>query len=183
MFWESMIGMDIMCKLIGSLFLVAGTTGISLCCCAQMRRRMIVLGRLQRLFELIYSQVSYCKEPLPEICKAVSRQTDGDFRHMLMEMYETWQGHPGTPFPQIWKECSGRYGERWGLRREEQAFLESFGARFGYADCEFQERSMEEIINDLSKYIEMYGKKKNERERMIMSFGIMGGLLSVIILV
>lgn len=178
-----MIRMDAMCRLIGSLFLIAGTTGIGLCCCAQMRRRMLVLRKMQRLFGLIYSQVSYRRESLPEICRVVSSQTDGDFRQMLTEMYEVWLEHPGTPFPQIWKECSVRYSAGWGLKREEQAMLESFGGQSGHADREFQEHSMEGIIDELSKYMEMCGKKKDERERMIMSFGIMGGLLSVIILI
>ena len=172
-----------MCKLAGCLFLIVGTTGIGFCCCAQMRRRMIVLGKIHRLFELIYSQVSYCREPLPEICRIVSSQTDGDFRQMLTEMYEMWLYHPGTPFPQIWKACSAKYGAEWGLKREEQKMLENFGTQSGYADREFQERSMKEVTEKLSKYMEIYGKKKNEKERMIMSFGIMGGLLTVIILI
>lgn len=172
-----------MCKLIGSLFLITGTTGIGFCCCAQLRRRMLLLERMKRLFELIYSQISYRREALPEICRIVSSQMEGDFRQMLTEMYETWQKHPGTPFPQIWRTCSVRYGEGWGLNREERIFLESFGAQFGYADRGFQERSMEDIIKNLSQYIEMCRQKKNEKERMIMSFGIMGGLLSVIILI
>ena len=178
-----MIRVGMMCKLIGSLFLIAGTTGISICCCAQMRKRMIVLAKMQRLFELIYSQVSYRREPMPEICRVVSSQTGGDFRQMLTEMYEVWMGSRGTPFPQIWKAFSAKYGAGWGLTREEQALLENFGGQPGYADRGFQERSMAEIIENLSKHMEMCGKKKNERERMIMSFGIMGGLLSVIILI
>ena len=61
--------------------------------------------------------------------------------------------------------------------------LENFGTQSGYADRELQGRSMETGIVELSKYIEKCRKKKNERERMIMSFGIMGGLLTVIILI
>lgn len=178
-----MIRMGVMCKLAGSLLLIVGTTGIGFCCCAQIRSRMIVLGKIHRLFELIYSQVSYCREPLPEICRIVSSQTDGDFRQMLTEMYERWLEHPGTPFPQIWKACSAKYGAEWGLKREEQKMLENFGTQSGYADRELQERSMETGIEELSKYMEKCRKKKNERERMIMSFGIMGGLLTVIILI
>lgn len=178
-----MIKMDVVCKLIGCMLLIAGTTGISVCCCAQMRRRMIILARMQRLFGLIYSQVSYCREALPEICRTVGSQMDGDFSEMLREMYEIWLHQPGTPFPQIWKECSQRYGEGWGLKGEERMFLESFGTQSGYADREFQERSMENAMNDLSQYIEVCRQKKSERERMIMSFGIMGGLLSVVILI
>ena len=63
-----------------------------------------------------------------------------------------------------------------------QDFEKMANRSFGYADQELQKQAIDNQMSALLSRIEKIEKHMAEREKMAMSFGVMGGLLLVILL-
>ncbi|MBO5092778.1 MAG: stage III sporulation protein AB [Lachnospiraceae bacterium] len=171
-----------MLRLIGALLLLAGTGGYSFCCCMEMRRRLNCLHEMKRMYELLVSQIDYCMAAFPEACRMTSGDVQEPFGTMLTAIYEEAESGSGKPFPQIWEEQTKRLSPQSALKRSDQRLLTEFSRSLGYADGELQKQAFAKVISELTAEIQNAKAHMAEREKLIMSFGVMGGLLVVIIL-
>lgn len=171
-----------MFRIIGVFLLLTGTIGYSFCFCMEMRSRLACLYEMKRMYELFYSQVNYCLAAFPEVCIAVKDSVKEPFAGLLQRIYEETEKNTGKPFPQIWEEQVELDFSRFPLKKEDKALLTEFSRSFGYADRELQERAIDNQMSALLTRIEKIEKHMTEREKMAMSFGVMGGLLLVILL-
>ncbi len=172
-----------MFRFLGAVFLLAGTTGYSFCFCRDMHERLQCLHEMKRMYELLYSQVGYCLAAFPEACRMVEPYLNAPFSEMLHAVYEEAERNTGKPFPQIWEEQTAAYFPRFPLKREDEALLTELARSLGYADRELQKQAIDERMNTLQGTIQKLETHMAEREKMVMSFGIMGGLLLVIVLI
>lgn len=171
-----------MLRLAGVILLLLGTVGYSFCCCRDMHARLDCLCEMKRMYELFYSQVGYCLAAFPEACRMVAQSVRPPFSEMLRDIYEEAEQNTGKPFPQIWEEQAQLYFPQFSLKKEDRTLLSEFSRSLGYADRELQERAIGHQMDALSHTIEKAETHMAEREKMIMSFGVMGGLLLVIVL-
>lgn len=77
-----------MFRLMGMGLLLLGTVGYSACCCREMRARLSCLCEMKRMYELLYSQVGYCRADFPEACRMASASVAPPFCEMLRDMAE-----------------------------------------------------------------------------------------------
>lgn len=171
-----------MLRLIGAVLLLAGTGGFSACCCIDMQRRLECLCEMKRMYELLYSQVDYAMATFPEACRMVSKDVKEPFSAMLCTMYEKAELNIGKPFPQIWTEQAEEYFIQLPLKKTDRRMLTEFSRSLGYADRELQKQSVVNEVSVLAAEIQKTQMHMAERKKLTMSFGIMGGLLLVIVL-
>lgn len=171
-----------MLRLIGTLLLLAGTGGYSVCCCMDMRKRLACLHEMKRMYELLVSQVNYCVAAFPEACGMTAKDVKEPFGAMLTAIYEEAESGGGKPFPQIWEEQTKRLFPETALKRADQRLLTEVSRSLGYADRELQKQAFAKVISELDTEIQNERARMAEREKLIMSFGVMGGLLVIIIL-
>jgi len=167
---------------IGTLLLLTGTIGYSLCLCREMKSRLHCLYEMKRMYELFYSQVGYCLAAFPEACAAVKEHMEEPFAGLLESIYREAEQNTGKPFPQIWEEQTELHFSRFPLKKEDKALLARFSRSLGYADGELQKRAIDDQMSALASQIEKTEGHMAEREKVAMSFGVMGGLLLVILL-
>ena len=171
-----------MFQVIGVFLLLTGTIGYSICFCQDMRSRLRCLYEMKRMYELFYSQVSYCLAAFPEACITVKDHLEEPFAGLLQHIYEETKKNTGKPFPQIWEEQIELAFSQFPLKKEDKILLTEFSRSFGYADQELQKQAIDNQMSALLSRIEKIEKHMAEREKMAMSFGVMGGLLLVILL-
>ncbi len=171
-----------MFRFLGAVFLLLGTVGYSVCCCREMRERLLGLQEMKRMYELLASQVGYCLAAVPEACRMVAQSMQPPFSGLLTAIFEEAEQNTGKPLPQIWEEQALDWFEQFPLNKEDKMFLTGFARSLGCADRELQEQAIDNQLAALSEKIGTLEAHRAEREKMIMSFGVMGGLLLVIIL-
>ncbi len=171
-----------MFRLMGMGLLLLGTVGYSACCCREMRARLSCLCEMKRMYELLYSQVGYCRADFPEACRMASASVAPPFCEMLRDMAEEADRNTGRSFPQIWEMQAESCFARLPLKKEDKTLLTAFARSLGYADRGLQEQAIENQRTALHEKIRELETHRAEREKMVMSFGLMGGLLLVIVL-
>lgn len=171
-----------MFRLIGAALLLFGTVGYSFCCCKDMHKRLRCLYEMKRMYELFYSQIGYCLAAFPEACRMVECHMESPFSEMLHDVYEEAEKNTGKSFPNIWEEQVERRFPEFPLKKEDKALLTELARSLGYADRELQKQAIDNQVSALLSKIQKTETHMMEREKMVMSLGIMGGLLLVIIL-
>lgn len=171
-----------MFRLIGAILLLGGAGGFSVCLCRDMQLRLLQLYEMKRMYELFRSQISYSLAAFPEICRMSSFHMKAPFSEFLYAVYEKAEENSGKAYPQIWEEETERFFAKASIKKEDKMQLSEFARSLGYADKELMEQEIEERIRTLLFVIQDMETHLAEREKMIMSVGIMGGLLLVILL-
>lgn len=172
-----------MFRLVGAVLLLAGTGGFSVCLCREMRFRLIQLYEMKRMYELFGSQIAYSLADFPELCRMSESYMKPPFSSLLHAVYERAEENTGTACPLIWEEEVERYFPEFGLKKEDKILLLEFARSFGYADRALMEQEIQNRIGALLQVIQDIEKHMAEREKMIVSLGMMGGLLLVILLI
>ena len=171
-----------MFKLIGALLLLAGTGGYACCLCREMRMRLRQLYEMKRMYELFRSQIGYSLAAFPELCRMTEIHMENPFSKLLHAVYEEAEKNTGKSFPQIWREQVERHFVEFGMKKEDKVLLTEFSRSLGYADRALMEQEMDNRIGALLLVIQKMEAHMAEREKMIMSLGILGGLMVVILL-
>lgn len=171
-----------MFRLVGAVMLLFGTGGYSVCCCRDMHRRLHCLYEMKRMFEIFYSQIGYCAADFPETCKMAECYMESPFSEMLHAVSEEAEKNTGKPIPRIWEEQVKSCFLQSALKKEDKALLMELSRSLGCADKELQKQAINNQSAALCAKIQKTETHMAEREKMVMSLGIMGGLLLVIIL-
>lgn len=171
-----------MLRLIGAVMLLCGTGGFAACLCRDMHHRLRQLYAMKRMYELFRSQIRYSLAAFPELCRMSSFHMEKPFSAFLFAVYEKAEENSGKSYPQIWEEEAERFFAESVMKKEDKMQLLEFARSLGYADKDLMEQEMEERIRTLLRVIQDIEAHLAEREKMMMSFGIMGGLLLVILL-
>lgn len=171
-----------MLRLTGAVLLLLGTGGYSFCLCRELRERLRCLYEMKRMYEQFDSQVGYSLAALPELCKMTEPVMKSPFAQLLHDIYEEAEQNTGKAFPLIWEEQVKKHFVKSALKKEDIGLLMEFSRSFGHADRKLQKQAIENQLALLTALLQKQEAQLAEREKMIMSLGIMGGLLLVILL-
>ena len=112
----------------------------------------------------------------------VASCVEAPFAQMLRDMAAEADRNTGRTFPQIWETQTESCFPQLPLKKEDKALLTEFARSLGYADRCLQEQAIDNQSAALHERIRELETHRAEREKMVMSFGLMGGLLLVIVL-
>lgn len=171
-----------MLRLIGAGLLLLGMGGYSFCLCRELRERLQCLYEMKRMYEQFDSQVGYSLAALPELCKMTETVMKSPFAELLHDIYEEAGKNTGKAFPLIWEEQVKKHFIKSALNKKDVKLLLEFSRSFGHADRELQKQAIENQLSLLAALIQKQEAQLAEREKMIMSLGIAGGLLLIILL-
>jgi len=172
-----------MLRLLAGVLILFGSTGFSFNICQEMRQRLNHIKQMQEIFRLFQSEVSYSKSSFPELCLAVSDRVSEPYRTVMKEIYKQVAEKSGTQFPEIWRIKMGQCLEKMPVKKEEKDIFLEFGNRIGFIDWEAQAGMLEKSRIQLEElYMQLKGATEN-KEKVITSMGVLGGLMLVIILI
>lgn len=170
-----------MLQLTGCLLVIAGCTGIAAVLCGDMRSRLSLLRQICEIYESMKYYISYQKATVPETLLRLSEREKEPFSEAFLEIYERMNGGGGN-LPEIWKEQMEKVLTHTPLHRKERNLILDFPCCLGYMEEEAQAGALDELLREaVRQKEELIGEQKN-KNKMMMSLGIAGGVLLSILL-
>lgn len=171
-----------MSAVMGSILIMLGAFGFSISLCREYRMRIMLLKQIRGVYEYMEFQISYGKLPIPEILRKLSLKDELCFRQEFGRIAQRME-EGGKDFAVIWREELLASLRKSGLRHKEQQWLLAFPTKQGISKGQAQAESLDEIRRELEKGIESLQQEQKNRNKMIMSVGVAGGvLLSILFL-
>ena len=108
---------------------------------------------------------------------------EGNLADMLYAVWAEAEKNDGRTLPAIWKEQAQSCNRLLALKGADEVWLMDFSENLGYADGILQRQVIENMLLSLSERIKELEEGRAGYEKLTMSFGIMGGLLLLIVLI
>lgn len=137
---------------------------------------------LVKLIELLMSEIRYGKASLPEACLQISKSVEGQVGACLQEVYREFEENPTIPFRKILCQRMERELIRLPLPKEERGIFLAPFAEQGYRDENMQLKSFECALVQLQYRIDEEEQELKGKCGLAVKLGIMGGLLTVLVL-
>jgi len=145
--------------------------------------RQEALHYLQRILEMLISEIRYGKATLPECCRQIAGRLPQPYNSCLEHIYKRMSENTGIMFAQVFREEMERCMKELPLvQADKKCFLDLFGEN-GFEDERMQIRSIEQCKELLESVSQRLERENAEKCRMAVGLGVMSGLLLVIILV
>ncbi len=169
-------------KCIGCLLIIAGSSGWGCWMAGNYRSRLCLLEQLRQMVLMLKGQILYANAPLQEGFEAVGQRTEGILSDLFSQVAKRIDQQQGEPFCQIWKEEVGHLDESSSFSLADRQSLAALGEHLGFMDKNMQEKNLLLYLEELDLVIEDLRKHKQERCRLYISLGIMGGLFLAVLL-
>ena len=172
-----------MFRLLAALLILYGSVGFSFKLCQEMRLRIRHVEQMKEIFRLFQSEISYSKAALPEICLSVSKRVAEPYKSAMEEVYEETHKRSGIQFPFIWQEKMGQCLTELPVKKQEQDIFLGFGNQTGFIDWEMQAGMIEKNKSQLEELHTQLKSAMENKEKVITSVGVLGGLMLVIVFI
>ncbi len=173
---------SVLMKIAGCLLIISGSTGLGVWMSQWYQKRLENLEQLRQMIILLKGQILYANAPLEEAFDTIGRRTDGFLSELFLKVSERIQMQEGESFNSLWKEEVGQSAPEAAFSRKDRQFLSAMGEHLGFLDRDMQERNLKLYLEQLDLDIDKLREQKQERGRLYISLGVMGGLFLSIIL-
>lgn len=171
-----------MLKMLGIILLLAGSTGVAWSYCNEEKERIRQIKEIKQIYHLAQNEMIYAKAAIPDLCQCLSAKAAPPYAGAFAEIYQEMNKNNGSSFAEIWQVVMTKNMASTRLRAEERKLLLDFPECLGYLDKEGQAESLERYIVEADRISNDLEKEVAGRTKVIMSCGIMGGILMVILL-
>ncbi len=156
--------------------------GISRRYLANYRGRIKGLAELEHILELLSGEVRYGNATLPEACTHISSHVPAAFGEAFRNVERRMKGCEGYSFEEVfYQECAYVF-EASNFASEDRDTFMAFACQTGFSDCQMQLRAIELSKRKLEEARHKLTEEASNKNKMATSFGVMSGLLLVIIL-
>lgn len=170
-----------MLQLIGCLMVISGCTGIALVICRDYNSRLHTLSQVRDIYEDMKYYISYQRMTVPEALLKLSEKESAPFAEVFYEIYEAVQeGNSG--FPEIWQVQMEKALVYTPLNAAEKKLLLDFPSCLGYMEENAQASALDELQRQVEHHMEELSGEQKNKNKMVMSLGIAGGVLISILL-
>ena len=171
-----------MLKLIGAVLVIAGALGTSLAYRQDMQKYLYNTRCFFIVLELLESEIRYSKASLPEACRMVAQRVETPFSEGLLAVWKGMCENTGLPFSIVWKQEMGRQLADISVGKKEKQYFMQFAENSGFADNQMQIRGLERCRELLSQSIKKQEEVIENKTKVVMSMGLVGGLFLTIVL-
>lgn len=152
-----------------------------------MKKRTAQLRELQRIVSYLEGEITYRHAILSEACLLVAAKCGQPFRDWLESIgnelaMEDDEQKPES-FYESWCASLEFLKQNTKLKAGDITVLKSLGQAFGYLDIQTQHMTLELEKEHLSKIIKYADEELVSHMKISVVFGVLGGLMIVIMLV
>ena len=144
--------------------------------------RLQTLRLLQRIQEMLISEIRYGRATLPECCQQIAVRLPEPYRQCLGRIYNKMQENTGVIFGEVFSEYMGACLQELPLAEEDRNNFLNVFTENGFQDEGMQIRNIEQSKELLEYTIGRLERENNEKCRMAVGLGAMSGLLILIVL-
>ncbi len=140
------------------------------------------LYRFRTILQMLQQEILYHKSSLPEACRRIGISSEEPYRSAFLRVHEAMCSSQGESFLQIWQKYMTECMQDVHVSAEEKRILLDLGSCAAYSDERAQAEAMDLYLHRLDLAAERLEKNLADKEKVIMSMSIMGGLLLSVIL-
>ena len=163
--------------------IVTGCLGMGLWYREHFIGRLETLRELQRIQEILISEIRYGKSTLPESCNHIADRLKEPYQSCFARIYERMRENTGVVFGQVFREEMEACLAGLPLKEEDKKCFLTLFPDNGYVDESMQIRTIEQSKELLQHTIGELERENAEKCRMAVGLGAMSGLLLLIVLV
>lgn len=163
--------------------ILMGCIGLGLWYRERFIGRLACLRDLQRIQEMLISEIRYGRATLPECCNEIAGRVTEPYRGCFRVIYERMRENTGVVFGQVFREEMKPCLDKLPLAEADKSRFLSLFADCGFEDEKMQIRTIEQNKELLQHTITELERENKEKCRMAVGLGVMSGLLLVIILI
>lgn len=171
-----------MLKLIGAALVTAGAAGLGISYRQDLKDRLYHTKCLYTILELLESEISYSKAALPEACRMISYRTKKPYSSGLYNVWKIMNSNSGLTFSLVWKQEMGKCMHDIPIGSTEKEEFLNFADSTGYADNQMQLKMLEKCKKSVGEAIKHQEERMENKSKVVMSMGLIGGLLLTIVL-
>ena len=171
-----------MLKLIGALLVIVGGAGMGLSYRQEMQDRLYHTKILHRIIDLLGSEIGYSKATLPEACGIIATRLPKPYLDGLEKIREIMNSNSGLTFLFVWKQEMGKCLTGINVGKRDRDIFLNFPEINGYIDNMTQLKTLERCKYELGKAISTQEEKIENKSKVVMSMGLIGGLFLTIVL-
>lgn len=169
-------------KLVGSVLILAASTGIGFLKGMDMQKYLKELQDLRQVFLMLRSEIRYTKAPLAEAFLHISRRIEGVYGKWLVSLAGRMEEKSGGMFQDIWKESVENALGKTHLKETDLEQLSLFGRNIGYLDGEMQMGTIDLYLEQLQVEIEQMRDGLAVKKKLCNCLGVMGGIFLVVLI-
>lgn len=170
-----------MLQLTGCLLVIAGCTGIAAVICRDYNSRLRTLSMIRDIYEEMKYYISYQRMTVPEALLRLSEKECGYFSETFFEIYDAVQSG-NRNLPEVWHEHMEKVLAYTALNMDEKKYLLDFPSCLGYMEESAQTGALDELQRQVMQRMEELSGEQKNKNKMVMSLGIAGGVLLSILL-
>ena len=171
-----------MLKGIGGIMIFTGCLGLGVWYRGQLTGRVKALRLLKSILELLSSEIRFGRATLPECCRHIALQLPTSFCKAMQEVDERMRRNDGDTFAAVFCECMRKPLKELPLREEDREDFLGFASEAGFMDGQMQLRTLERSCRLLADTTDRLQRENDDKCRIAVGLGVMGGLLLILVL-
>lgn len=170
-------------RLLGGIMILAGCLGMGLWYREYFMGRLNCLRDLQRIQEMLISEIRYGRSTLPECCNSIAGRLQEPYSSCFGIIYERMRENGGVKFGQVFREEIGPCLDKLPLTEADRKCFLSLFSEGGFEEERMQIHTIEQNKEMLQKTVSELERENKDKCRMAVGLGAMSGLLLVIVLI
>ena len=176
-----------MLKLVATLFLILGGSGIGYARSRELTEREKNLEILLQILFLLKGEIRCGNSSLSEAFGEIAGKIEGSFSKILLDAAQEMKDSGGTNLTEILEHCIQKniYLQNFaGIHKNEEEgieILQTLGRRLGYLDREQQICQIELLEAETEERRRQLREKLPEQKKICQSLGILGGILLAVL--
>ena len=173
--------MELLCKVTGSVFVVAGSLYIARNINHTLEQRAIDLRKLYSILLQLKSEMQYMRNTLPECFVRLKEGTDEPFSSWFDKMVERLEGEKAV-FRIVWLEELQKLYEVSSFELREMEPLKELADKLGNADVTAQLKAIDYVLLHIEQNRRELDGEIKEKKKVVASLSLFAGMLTLILL-
>ena len=169
-------------RIIGSLAVLAGCTGLGLYFSSKDGFRIGELLEFKKALLILSSEIEYMRTPLNTACGNIARRVALTAQTMFQRFAELLALSEGETAYQLWATSLNGIREKSFIAPEDYDVLDGFGKTLGYLDKQLQQNAINFAVNYIDEKVAALQTAGDKSKRMYRSLGVICGLLITVVL-
>ena len=176
-----------MLKLVATLFLILGGSGIGYARSRELTEREKNLEILLQILFLLKGEIRCGNSSLSEAFGEIAGKIEGSFSKILLDAAQEMRGSGGSNLTEILEHCIQKniylqnFAGAHKNKEEGIEILQILGRRLGYLDREQQICQIELLEAETEERRRQLREKLPEQKKICQSLGILGGILLAVL--
>lgn len=169
-------------KLTGSIIVIVSCSFLGLILSRDCMKRPAQLRELQSILQMFENQISYLSDVIAEAFERISKIGGSDTCVFFTKAIEILRKDKTISASEAWRKAVEQCICRTALNKEDEEILLAFGRMLGSTDLDGQIKNIRLTIGQLRLQEDKAEESRRKNESMYKSFGVLGGIAVVIVL-